>query len=203
MGAHCMQDNGAGSTSSCTLTGVVAGDLIVVETIGRTGSSFTVTDTSSQTYTSVYFTTDASNPSVSGMSYHANSSSGNITVQSSVTGSTYSVVFAQAWHNAAASTPLDATFSSSFVTTSTVGTVTNGNCGTARTPGNANSLVLSLGAFDAVTPTVGTNYSIVDTDATNTAYKVQGWIQTTATSTNGAWVSAADDWSVGCAAFHP
>lgn len=201
LGSHCTATSPADRQSSCTLT-VSAGDLITVGSEGRTGTSFTITDTASQTYTSVYFATDSGNPSISGIEYLANSASGSITITSDAgLSSGNSAIFAQAWHNAATVTPLDATFSSSFFTSSTAGTVANGNCGTARTPGNANSLVLSLGLFDNVTPTVGANFTVIDTDGGGNGV-MQAWIQTTATSTTGAWVSAADDWSVGCAAFH-
>jgi type IV secretory pathway VirB3-like protein len=203
--SHCVTDNGSGAVASCTLATVQAGDTITVGGIGRSGTGIAVTDGNSQTYTPIYFTTDASNPSVSGISYTANAITGSTTVQVVISGGTssYAVIFAQAWHNTNATTPLDSTFSSSFFTSSTGGTVANGNCGTARTPGNANSLVLVLGAFDSATPSVGTNYTVIDTDPSNSSYLMQYWIQTTATSTNGAFVSAADDWSVGCAAFHP
>jgi hypothetical protein len=202
LGSHCVADNQSGGTASCTLT-VSAGDLITVGSDGRAGTSFTVTDSASQTYTPVYFATDSSNPSISGIEYTANSTSGSITVSSDAgISSSTSAIFAQAWHNVATVTPLDATFSSSFFTSSTAGTVANGNCGTARTPGNTNSLVLALGIFDNVTPTVGTNFTVIDSDPVTPASVMQRWIQTTVTSTTGAFVSAADDWSVGCAAFH-
>jgi hypothetical protein len=203
--SHCTTDNaGTGATVSCTLTTVNAGDTIEVGGIGRSGTGLAVTDNNSQTYTPIYFTSDASNPAVSGMSYTANAAAGSTTVQVVVSGltSSYAVIFAAAVHNTNATTPLDSTFSSSFFTSSTAGTVANGNCGTARTPGNAGSIVFSLGAFDNVTRTVGANYTVLDTDPTNAGYLMQYWIQTTATSTTGAFVSAADDWSVGCAAFH-
>jgi hypothetical protein len=58
---------------------------------------------------------------------------------------------------------------------------------------------LAFASFDNVTPTAGTNYTMLNTtDFLYTEY----WIQTTATSTNGPFVSAADDWIDGCAAFH-
>lgn len=201
LGSHCVTDASSDHLASCTLT-VSAGDLITVGSIGRVGTAFTISDTSSQTYTPVYFATDSSNPSISGIEYVANSASGSITITSDAgLSSGYSVIFAQAWHNAATVTPLDATFSSSFFTTQT-GSVANGNCGTARTPGNANSLVLSLGVFDSATPSVGASYTTIDTSSVSALAAMQSWTQTTATSTTGAFVSAADDWSVGCGAWH-
>jgi hypothetical protein len=200
---HTVVDNGgSGGTATCSIP-VAPGDTIVIGSIGRAGTSFTVTDSASQTYTPVYFATDSGNPSISGIEYTANSASGSITVSSDAgVSSPYSVIFCQAWYNTNATTPLDSTFSSGFNQTSTLGTVANGNCGTARTPGNANSLVLSLGVFDSATPSVGANYTTIDTSSVTALAAMQYWIQTTATATTGAFVSAADDWSVGCAAFH-
>jgi hypothetical protein len=207
LGSHCVSGQPSSNIASCTLT-VSAGDLITVGSEGRAGTAFTVTDSASQTYTSVYFATDSANPSISGIEYVANSAAGSITITSDASvSSAHSVIFAQAWHNAATVSPLDSTFSSGFNFTSTSGTVATGNCSNAtntspRTPGNPNTLVLSLGTFDNVTPSVGANFTVIDTESVASTSIMQSWIQTTATSTAGAFVSAADDWSVGCAAFH-
>jgi hypothetical protein len=207
--SHCMTDNGgAGSTVTCTLTTVSAGDTILVGGVGRVGTALTITDSNSQTYTPIYFTTDSANPSVSGMSYTANAAAGSTTVQVVIAGITspFATIFAAALHGTATTSPLDSTFSSGFNFTSTSGTASNGNCSsdtspTTRTPSAANEIVFSFGAFDSPSGSVGANFTILDNDGPGNDL-LQYWIQTTATATTGAFVSTPDDWSVGCAAFH-
>lgn len=199
-GSGCIDATSSGTTAFCTLTVPTAGDLITVALAARNSGSFTVTDSNSHTYSNIWTASDPSNPVFGGMAYFANSASGSITVTVTIPTAGGPVsLYVLSWKGASTTSPLDSTFSSSFVTASTAGTVANGNCGTARTPGAANELVISFGLWDNVTPSVGTNFTLLNSID---FMWFQAWIQTTATSTNGAWVSAADDWIVGCAAFH-
>jgi hypothetical protein len=198
-GSGCVNGNASGTTASCTLTVPTAGDLITVMTAARNSGSFTVTDSNGQTYPSIYSAFDPSNPVYSGMLYAKNSVAGTMTVTITIPTSGGTVgLYAQAWKGASTTSPLDSTFSSSFYQAQT-GSVANANCGTVRTPSAANELILSSGVFDTVTPSAGANYTFANT--TDFLY-TQYWIQTSATSTNGAFVSAPDDWIAGCAAFH-
>jgi hypothetical protein len=183
----------------CTVS-VTAADTNVVGVVARNSGTFTVTDSNGKTYTQIWTASDPTNPAFEAMFYLPNSAGGSVTITASITvGGGNMAMWVQPIKGANVSTPLDSTFSSAFVTASTGGTIANGNCGTARTPSQSNTLIFSYGNWDSVTPGVGTNYALLNT--TDFQY-VQYWSQTTATSTTGAWFSGADDWIVGCAGFH-
>ena len=201
-GSYTVDATGSGTTvSTAGLTVPTAGDTVFIAVSARNSGTFTVTDSKGQTYTQIWVSPfESSLPGYTALFYLPNSASGSLTVTASITVSGGSMaIWAQPIKNANASTPLDSTFSSTFVTSSSSGSVSNGSCGTARTPGQNNTLVFSFANFDNTTPSVGANYTLLNT--TDFMY-LQYWQQATATSTTGAWVSSADDWIVGCAGFH-
>ena len=188
-------------TVTCTTFVSTPRDTVVVGGAAHDSGTLTVTDSNGKTYTQISSTSDPVNPSYTGMYYLANSASGSLTVTVTNSAGTGEVgMWIQSVAGASTTAPLDSTFSSTFVTASTGGTVANGSCGTARTPSQANTLIFSYGQWDNVTPTVGSGYTLLNTAGFQ---YVQTQSQTTATSTTGAWVSAADDWLVICAGFHP
>ena len=199
-GSICVNPNlGSAESISCTFSVPTAGDTIVVGMASEESGTFTVTDSNGKTYTQIWTASDPTTPVFEAMFYLPNSASGSITVTGTITVSGGEMgIWAQPIKGANTSTPLDSTFSSGFVATSS-GSVANGNCGTARTPSQANTLIFSTGFWDNVTPSVGANYTLLN--STDFFY-VQTWSQITAAPTNGAWVSSTDDWVVGCAGFH-
>jgi hypothetical protein len=202
--------NEAGGTSvSCVLTGVSAGDLITVQAGDRDCALSKVTDSSnSGNYSQVYLNkADADDPNCTSQMYFSNSASGTLTVTATASSSDlWMHISAQAWiDSGGGSAPsLDSTFSSPttpFFDTSS--SSTNANCGTAKTPSNPNELIISYAEGDGGTYTHGTGYTALGTNESENPSGAQYWIQTTPTSTNGAFSSTLDDWGAGCAAFKP
>ena len=114
------------------------------------------------------------------------------------------MVSVQAWKGAATSSVLDTGAITQHLT-STSGTVANANCGAAQSPSGTGELVISYLVPDwDFSVTAGANYTLIDLPyvSDNPAFP-EYWIQTTAQATNGPFTSAADDWTVGCAAFKP
>ena len=199
-GSICVDGNGSGETVACTFTVPTSGDTNVVGLSARNSGTFTVTDSNGRTYTQIWTASDPTNPVYEAMFYLPNSAAGSITVTASITVPGGAIaIWVQPIKGANTSTPLDSSFSSTFVTASTGGSVQNGNCGSARTPSQADTLIFSFGNWDNVTPSVGANFTLIN--STDFQY-VQVWSQLTAAPTSGAWVSGTDDWVVGCAGFH-
>lgn len=79
----------------------------------------------------------------------------------------------------------------------------NATCGSAQAPAGSGELVVAYLITDNdPTAAAGTNYTLIDSSSyLNNPSFSEYWIQTTATATNGPFVSAADDFTAGCAAF--
>ena len=201
---HCTSSGHQVTSVSCTLPNVTAGDLITVEFGDRNGYETSISDNKNGAHTRIYYVPDSTDPNYSGMAYFANSASGSVTVQVSLSATDWwAVVSVQAWKGAATSSVLDTGAITQHLTSTS--STANANCGTAQTPAAAGELILSYMVADAdfsVTP--GTNYTLIDlpNSPDNPAFP-EYWIQTTAQATNGPFTSAADDWTVGCAAFKP
>ncbi len=202
---HCTNGGYSVTSVSCTLSSVSAGDLITVEYADDHGLATSVSDSVNGQYTNVYYVTDSADPNSSGISYHANSASGSVTVTVALSGSDpWAFLSVQAWKGAATSSVLD-TSAITQQLTSTSGTAANATCGTAQSPSRAGELVIGYLVPDwDSSVTAGTSYTLIDT---TTAYGNPGfpeyWIQTGLSATNAPFTNAADDWTSGCAAFKP
>jgi RHS repeat-associated protein len=178
--------------------------LITVEFGDRNGYETSISDNKNGAHTRIYYVPDSTDPNYSGMAYFANSASGSVTVQVSLSATEpWAVISAQAWKGAATSAVLDTGAITQHLTTTSL--VANANCGAANTPGAAGELILSYMVPDwDFSVTAGANYTLIDlpNSPDNPAFP-EYWIQTTAQATNGPFTSAADDWTVGCAAFKP
>jgi RHS repeat-associated protein len=201
---HCTSYGHQVTSVSCTLPNVTAGDLITVEFGDRNGYQTSISDNKNGAHTRIYYVPDSTDPNYSGMAYFANSASGSVTVQVALSATEpWAVISAQAWKGAATSAVLDTGTITQHLTTTSL--VANANCGAANAPGAAGELILSYMVPDwDFSVTAGANYTLIDlpNSPDNPAFP-EYWIQTTAQATNGPFTSAADDWTVGCAAFKP
>ena len=202
---HCSAGAINATSVSCTLPNVSAGDLITVEFSDRDGKMSSISDGANGTYNKIYYVPDTGDPNSSGMAYFANSTAGSLTVKLALSSKDFwAKISVQAWKGAATVAPLDQGAITQHLT-STSGAVANATCGSAQTPGAAGELILAylVGDNDA-TVTAGTNYTLIDGDGNNgnPSYP-EYWIQTTASPTNGSFISAPDDFTDGCAAFKP
>lgn len=190
--------NPSGPNITIAITVPTAGDVVLVGLAAHDVFAAAPTD-GVNTYTLIWQGSDASNPAFVSLYYAKNAAVGAINIVSS-TSSGALEGFALAITGASTTSPLDTTFSTTFFTSSPSGTGVNGSCGTARTPSQNNTLVISYGLWDNTTPSVGAGYTLLST--TDFLY-LQTQSQTTATATTGAWVDlTADDSLVGCAGFH-
>jgi hypothetical protein len=189
---------------SCTLPGVTAGDLITVEFSDRDGLITGISDPTNGSYTGLFYVADSSGPAWGGMAYFQTSASGSLAVTVTLTGASAgndTLISAQAWRTPPGGGALDTGFSPyNQVQT---GSVANANCGTAKTPSMPGELIVGYLVPDAATPTAGTNYTFIDQITAVGPVYPEYWIQTSAIATNAPYVSAADDWIAGCAAFKP
>lgn len=207
----CNEGNPGGTTVSCNLTSVTAGDFITAQAVDGHCLFLNVTDNvNGGNYSVVYSNqSDANDPNCTSQLYFKNSASGNLTITATFSGGTGSqqAISAQAWKDSGGGTApsLDSTFSSSgspfFQVNAGSSTV---NCGTAKTPSANNELVIAFVEGDVASYSNGTGYTPLTINTTNNPGALQYQIQTTATSTNGPFnVTAPDDWGAGCAAFKP
>jgi hypothetical protein len=203
---HCTNGGSNVSSVSCTLSSVTAGDLITVEFSDRNGYETSISDGANGAYTKIYYVQDSADPNYSGMAYFMNSASGSLTVKVSVSGSDpWALLSVQAWKGASTTSVLDTGAITQHLT-STSGTVANANCGSAQSPAGAGELIIGylVPDYDS-SVTAGTNYTLIDVPSAsfgNPSFP-EYRIQTTSQATNGPFTSAADDWTVGCAAFKP
>lgn len=201
-------NGGTGVDISCTLTGVSAGDLIAVQ-VGQNACDLqTVNDTvNTGNYSTVYINgSDPTDANCSSQMFFLNATAGSPVITATFISGGWNHISAQAYTDSGggASATQDSTFSNSsspFFSTS-AGAV-NANCGSAKTPSNDNELVIAYVEGDGTTFTHGTNFTALTTNSTGNPSAGQYWIQTTATSTTGAFVNTSDDWGAGCAAFKP
>ena len=201
---HCTNGGRNVSSVSCTLSSVTAGDLITVEFSDRNGYETSISDGANGAYTKIYYVQDSADPNYSGMAYFMNSASGSLTVKVSVSGSDpWARLSVQAWKGASTTSVLDTGAITQHLT-STSGTVANANCGSAQSPAGAGELIIGyLVPDNDFSVTAGTNYTLIDVPSAsfgNPSFP-EYRIQTISQATNGPFTSAADDWTVGCAAF--
>lgn len=206
----CAVSNTGSTNVTCTLATLTAGDLITAQcATNHTATTVTVGDSVNGAYTAIYSNKpDASDPNATSQYYFINSAAGSVTVdcQVSPTETGWLHMSVQAWKDSSLTGhgSLDSSFSNSTTPFFQASTGTQPNCGTAKTPSGANELVIMYTESDNTTFTVGTNYTALSTSQSNNASLAQYWIQTTATSTNGASATGtSDDWGTGCAAFIP
>jgi hypothetical protein len=205
---HCVHAvSSPGSSVSCTLTGVTAGDLITVEYADRNGDKSSISDATNGTYSlATAYGNDTSDPSWSGIAYFCKAAAGTYspTLNLSPSTDTWAIISAQAWRRAKGTSCLD----SGSITQQKISTTNaaNATCGSTQSPAGNYELVVGYAVFDSdASVTAGTNYTLIDTNASTTPNPVfpEYWIQKTGTATNGPFTSASDDWTDSCAAFLP
>lgn len=197
--------NNAGSviTLGITLTGVLAGDLITVELgVNPAPTGVTVSDNvnTGNYYGAVPMSaTNGTLPTSIGIFSFINSKSGTITITANWTGAAAATISAQSWTPGAGNTVyvdypmVEQNVSNLFRTT-------NPNAGASQTPASNADLVIGYMVSQVHVPTAGTNYTLIDTDATFLTWP-EYWIQTSATATNTPYTQVSDFWVCQMAGF--
>lgn len=136
-----------------------------------------------------------------GIYYFQNAAAGSYVVSLNLTASAeYTGISCQAWKNVAITSALDTAFTQYQYVASTANATTGSN----KTPSANHELILAAAGMDAdTTLTAGTGYTLIDTQGGVSNLFPEYWIQTAATATNGAFVSASDNWTDQMVAFAP
>lgn len=194
LGVHNNHDNGATSATSVvvTLTGVSVGSTIFCWLkIPYSASNLGVTvsdNVNSGNYLPMNSIQTDFNLSYWGSYAKYNSAAGNPTITASYTNTgTNAAISCEEWKNVRVKYALDSPFLQTSTPNGTTGT--NPTTGSNLTPTNANELV-TASVDDTVTPTAGTNYTLIDTNATSGWYP-EYWIQGAATATAGNFSAAS------------
>jgi hypothetical protein len=195
---HC-----SAASTSCTLTGVTAGDFIDCHyyNFAFEAPALYVSDATNGVYSLTSHYTDSANL-LEGEAVFQGSAAGTITPTISSISMPYGTISCETYKHVNANYLDPGPIDQLQVVSSTANPVS----GTAQTPTHANELISGFMSNLSVTPTAGTGYTLIDS-ATTPDSLGNTWpeymIQTTATATNSPYTAASDSWMDMTTAFLP
>ena len=208
----CTGSATSGKSVACALSNLTAGDLIVCPFVYDAGPYAAYESTISDSANGLYLNASESKMSGGGKSfsgygafgtaYRENVAAGSDTVTMAVSASTDVIsVGCSAYMNARTTRALDGAF---WLLEDQTASTSNPSAGAVISPTGDGELVFGNLVPSTVTPTAGTNYTLISqiTSGINLMYP-EYWPQTTATSTNCPYVESAGTWDDLCLAFLP